>query len=121
MFRIRSEHLDAMKESYERGFEAEALAHLRTMLADRTESLSDENLLRRVRSGANRAAFYGLETEQEIMSFIDASFFLGEEFDVDPGLAWARQLLDDRQLDPAARAETLLEWAIDSFEDAEGD
>jgi hypothetical protein len=116
MFRIRAEQLDALEAAQIRRFEDLAIEHLRIYFHELTQPFSDDQLRLRVRECTIRSERYGLTSEQEIMYFLDTTFLLGNDFDLDPAISWAKDLLDDDELDPTDKAETLLEWAIESWE-----
>lgn len=121
MFRIRSEQIEALHADQVRRFEDAAIGHLRLHLATQTRGQTDDQLRRRVRECIPRAERYGLTSEQEIVCFLDATFLLSEGFDSDPETSWARELLEDEELEPSEKAETLLEWAGEVDEDASGE
>jgi hypothetical protein len=116
MLKIRTEQLDALEADLLRRFEERAIEHLRMHFHDLTQLFSDEQLRQRIRECTVRSKRYGLSSEQEIMCFADTTFLLGNDFDLDPAISWARDLLDDNELDSSDKAETLLEWAVEEWE-----
>jgi uncharacterized protein YyaL (SSP411 family) len=108
MLRIRDEQMQAFDADAQKRFEDRAIRHLRANLPRQTEHFSDDNLRARVRTGAVRAREYGLESEQQIMCFVDTTFLLANNFDTAPAFSWARTILTDPQLTANQRAGTLL-------------
>jgi hypothetical protein len=108
MLKIREEQMQAFQADAQKRFEDRAIRHLRTNLPRQTASFGDDDLRVRIRSGAARASGYGLESEQQIMCFVDTMFLLAANFDTNPAWPWARTILTDPQLDANRRAGTLL-------------
>jgi hypothetical protein len=114
MFQIRNQQIDALQADMLRRFEDAAIEHLRLHLTSQAQSYTDDELRQRVRECTIRAELYGLTSEQEIMCFVDATYLLGDRFDSDPSIPWAKELLEDQDLKPPDKAETLLEWASEA-------
>jgi hypothetical protein len=113
MFVIRVEQYEAFERHAMLEFERKALAHFRSELAELTEDQPDAALIARVRHCLRRAATYGLESEQEVLSFVDASYLVDDEsFDSNPEHPWARAILNDPGMKPEAKAEELLDRAF---------
>ena len=108
MFQLREQHIQAMETVAEDNFVERGVLHLRTAFPDATSSMTDESLRARVRNGMSRARMYGLDTEQQIMCFVDSGMILGEAFDSNPNHDWARQILDRRQYPAEVRSQSLL-------------
>lgn len=56
--------------------------------------MSDEELDDAIRHGVKRALAYGIGTERDAAKFVSLTFVLGRDFDRDPRLPWAREILD---------------------------
>ena len=118
---IRPHQFEAFEREARAEFERRVLDHLRTDFADLIEGLSDPELRRRVWSAAARAGRYGLESEYEVVLFLDVTFLTGDErFDENPAHGWAREILS--QDAPAEqRADELYDTAAAAFETVQGE
>jgi hypothetical protein len=115
VLKIRQEQSDVFRrESLDR-FEANAVRHLRTHLADPTQDYTDEELRQRVRNCISRSTSHGLRSEQQVMCFVDTSFLLNEQFDTDPAHAWAAKVLRSEKLEPGQKATVLLATATNVY------
>jgi hypothetical protein len=118
--KIRPEQMRLFEENAQFLFESRAIRHLREALPSQASAFDDHQLRSRVRTAADQAGRYGFSTEQEIMCFVDTTFFLGPRFDQDPYHAWTRGILDDRQAPASRRAFRLLDEAERSAGPAPG-
>ena len=108
MFRLRQDHVDAFEGAALDDFLSLGVAHLRSHLAAETKPFTDDELKLRIRQCIKRAYPYGLATEPQVMTFVDATYLAGEQFDQDPRCSAARQLLDDPTASPETKATLLL-------------
>src|ERR1700689_3926305 len=99
------------------GFEDRALGYLRSGLPAEAGPFTDDELLERFRSCADRCAAYGLNTEEQILDFTAASCLLGERFDSDPENQWVAEILNDPEASPDERAALLLALAATIVEE----
>ncbi len=111
MLPLRDEHLNAFSQTALGAFEVRALAHLRKCLPDETQHHSDAELRARVRACLPRAKRHGLTTQRQLMAFVDTSYLSQEDFDVSPNCPWAAAVLDDREIPPDLKSQTLLSFA----------
>lgn len=112
--KIRTEQTEVFRQIAMADFERRAVKHLRTQLAKQTASSTDDDLLARVRECIPRAGAYGLASEKEVMSFVDASYLLECDFDSGDRYPEIEQTLADALLNPADKAGRLLglAWRI---------
>lgn len=118
MIEMRREQMEAFRQQAMANFEDRAVDHLRRKLAEPTEGISDEQLRQRVRSSVPRAKAYEFITEQQIIAFVDATYYLGEWFDTDPRYAEVVALLRDETIAADTRAGVLLGLAHEEHDRA---
>ena len=111
MFQIREEHVSAFQKVAVDNFEERAVRHLRTDLAEHTAGCSDGDLRARVRECIPRAAAYDLNTERQVIFFVDTTYLAGVGFDTDPACPWAQRLLSSR-LSADEKASSLMATAL---------
>jgi hypothetical protein len=109
--KLKPEQEAMLRRQSRASFEAQVLAHLRKHLAERVAGLSEMQLIERIREGVTRAATYGLESPRQVVCFIDTTFLLGRDFDLNPVHAWAQKTLASKALQPSDRAALLLATA----------
>src|SRR6266446_4895926 len=108
MLKIRADQMDALSNAAVVTFEQRVAAHLRRFFPDACQRLNDAGLLERIRYGISIAATYGIVTECGVCKYIDVMFTLGWQFDCDPQLPWAHEILiDDSVEDSALRVGSL--------------
>ena len=88
-------------------FEDRMVLHLRRVFPDDARMLRDETLRPLIRRGMERAAGWGIELEFGICLYLHVVLQLGEAFDEDPSLPWARAMLEDERWDPERRVSEL--------------
>ena len=91
-------------------FESWMVRHLSEFFAEETAMLESEQMRTRISAALEQARWLGFSTETEWCRYIDLTFVLGPNFDRDPSMPWAAEILtDDRLTDCAMRMELLFE------------
>ncbi len=108
MLKITEAQVEAFRARAIAEFEARALHHLRREHPDAAGSLSDKELLGRIRACRARAIAYGLPTQRQLMCFVYTTFRLGEHFDREPAHEWVLALLRGSGAEAVDRAVRLL-------------
>ena len=116
MLRIRQKQMRALCTYGLRKYEERILEHLQDHFPGQCEALSQDRIREAIRFGVNKARSYGFESEGEIGWYIDLMFIFGREFDGDPRLPWAAEILnDDAYLVPSLKVAALQE-AVEEHE-----
>ena len=108
MFQLRDDHVRALQAVASNEFVERGVAHLRTCLPAATAGFTDDQLRQRIRGCIGRAGKYGLSSQQQVITFVDATYLAGEDFDTAPGNEKARALLLDPDVTPDGKARCLL-------------
>jgi hypothetical protein len=93
MLTIRPEQERELARPFIERFERRAAEHLRRYVPDACLSLGDAALAAAINHGIARATHHGLETERDLLRFLTLMFVFGRDFDVDPALPWAAEIL----------------------------
>ncbi len=106
---------DAQMKTLSRAvFETWMLEHLRTVFPEACNELGDAGLRREIKRSIEKANQHGFDCERDLALFVDLVFLLGQDFDQDPRMAWAGQILNDLSLtDNASRMDVLYDAAIE--------
>ena len=101
MLVIRESQIDAFPIGLEAAFEKTAVDTVRDLFPEVASipGVTDEHLLRMIRYGFSVAAEYGIDDEQNILLFVSFMFLFGFQFDTNPNLPWASEILHDPELD----------------------
>ena len=76
--------------------------------------LDETDLSAFIAKGMRTARGYGFVTAEDICQYIDLMCALGPDFDRDPAISWARDLLTDPGIaEPAVRMDLLVDAAHD--------
>ncbi len=108
MLRIRPAQVQAFERAALRRFEDEMVGHLAKFAPKHSEILGEEGVRKVIRLGFERADKYGLTNRGPMRSYIELMFMFGSDFDTDPQLPWAAQILGDQdEKDQMKRADRL--------------
>jgi hypothetical protein len=107
MFKLRKEHLEAFEVEVVRQFAGRVIAHVEAVWPGECAELGDATVAALVRSSIQRATVVGLQTELDIVSFVDLDFILVKDFDTNPLSGWSRPILADRKLGPTEKLQRL--------------
>jgi hypothetical protein len=103
MLRIPRRQQDALCEAQVADFERRAAVHLRSYFAEDIQALDDSALRQLIRHGIDRAAGFGVVAERDVTLYLDVMVTLGPDFDRDPTLPWAYEILVEPELPEPAR------------------
>lgn len=108
MFQLRKDHMQAFEDAALRRFETEMVRHLGKFARKHSEILGEEGVRKVIRLGIERAMEYGLTNRGPMRSYIELMFMFGSDFDTDPQLPWAAEILGDKdEKDEMKRADRL--------------
>jgi hypothetical protein len=108
MLNIRPGQMEAFEQAAQRRFENDMAAHLRKFAPRHCKILDEEALRTIIRLGIERARKYGFTNVGPVRLFLELMFLFGSDFDTDPQLPWAAEVLADKAIkDQASRAESL--------------
>lgn len=105
---IRKQQIDALEAPTAGAFVTRLAEHLRTFAPKLSKILGEDRIRKVIESGMDRAQTYGLTNRGPVRFFIDLMFALGSDFDSDPQLPWAVNILRDARIpDQMLRADRL--------------
>ncbi len=93
MLVIRSSQLAVLGRLGWKSFESEMWAHLREHFPIDCDLMGEVQAREVIRYGIERADAHGFTTRSQMRRYIDLSLSLGTDFDRDPQLPWAAQIL----------------------------
>lgn len=93
MITIRRAQMKEFEKAARRNFAERAVTHLETYFPEQCRALGRTEVLEAVRFGMGRAATYDLNTERDVLRYLTLMFTFGKDFDADPELPWAREIL----------------------------
>jgi hypothetical protein len=99
-----------------RSFESELVSQLFTAAPVHCKAIGSLQVTEAVRFGLRRGAAHGLTKRGPLRLYCELMFTLGSHFDIDPQYAWAREILDRRDIEEMARADRLYRWVDDFIE-----
>lgn len=117
LFLIRREQMNVLAAASKEQFEENIMAHLRRVWPDDTASMSDDVLLQWVRYGVARGERYDIDTEFDVARFLDVMFLFDPQFDENPTLPWAAEILQAPHLDGRQRVDALMTRAMEFCDD----
>jgi hypothetical protein len=110
--KMRDEHMQAFTEAAVKDFEDRMVVHLNEFFPEQCEALGEAKTREAIREGIDRAARYEIVAECDVCKYIDLMFAFGRNFDTDPKLPWAGEVLNAPAIDdPTARINVLYDAA----------
>ena len=111
MLVIRQEQFAALRRAQIARFDFEAYEHVQLYFPQRCEELGNQAAMQMVRDGLKRARGYGLESERDLLRYLNLLFHFGDGFELSPANAWALTLLESAR--PASvRMDLLMDEAF---------
>ncbi len=108
MLVIRKEQMDVLDQYMLNTFENLLVDHLNRYFPEKCGELGEEGLRETIRYGIKRAEDYGIVIEHQVSLYINLMFMFNRDFDQDPALPWASEILLDPSLKgTSAKMETL--------------
>ena len=115
--RISSQQMDAFKADRIERFIDNLVPHLHECFPEACEELGEQDTRAVVRYGIDLAESYGIDREWCVCEFIDLMFVFGVEFDRDPELPWASEILQDETIqEQGALLDHLWQAGLESIE-----
>jgi hypothetical protein len=104
--------MDAFRDARLRSFEDRMIAHISAFFAQQYHEVGESGMREIIQYGIERSASYGIHVERDVCKYIDLMVVLGPDFDRDPALPWAGEILVIHEQDsPAYRVHRLCEEA----------
>ena len=108
---IRDDQMRAIGQAMFQGWMRD---HLRRYFPDQCSRMDQPALRRAISDGIAKAHSHGFVNEADCCRYVDMMFALGRNFDTDPALPWAADILSDFSItDPSTRIEMLHEAACE--------
>jgi hypothetical protein len=114
VFQIRVSQLEAARQNQMDMFVQGVVDHVRQDLADRMEAnnIAEEAYEEFVRSGIARAGKYEVTIRTDVTFFIECMAIYGPQFDQDPAMPWAREILTRDDLHPVSKMQLIEEHML---------
>jgi len=141
MLKIRKEQYEELGKVSLKRFEDSMVEHIREFFPEQYDALGETVVRNVIEYGVDRAEAHGFETEPDVNMYIDLMLLLGSNFDTDPQLPWAAEILqeestedelteeestedesieDESIAEPVGRVEKLYDQAIEYLDRIEG-
>jgi hypothetical protein len=118
--RIRPEQMPPFERVVQQVYEHRLVAHLHEHFPDECDTLGDDGVRDSIRHAIGRATAHRIDNQHDVCQYLNLMYVFGRDFDVDPGLPWAGEVLTDDQVDPAEKMDKLYAVATDHAEEGEG-
>jgi hypothetical protein len=114
MLTIRSEQLRTLEAVARDRFVDTVTLHLRTHFTETVQGMGETELRAIVLRAVERAATYGLTSEQDALRYVNLAAAYGWEFDRDPRHDWMRQMLTSPAItSPSERLRLLVDRCLE--------
>lgn len=105
--KILAEQMARFAEGGEQRFVKDAVEHVRRFFPEESAGQDDGAVHATVRDALLLARWYGIETQYDLLRFINHIYILGERFDVHPDFPWAGGILNQREIPARQRMDAL--------------
>lgn len=95
MLIIRDKQMEELKEGQRQQLENDLVRHLCEVLPENFGDRNKNNVLMIVRQGIESAALYNFVSRHCIQKYVELTATLGDNFDCNPDLAWAGEILNN--------------------------
>jgi len=103
MLIIRQEQMEKFSQVMIKRFEDLLFEHLKDFSPEKIRALGEAAVRKIIHYGIDRARGYDYFSELHICKYIELMFLLGQDFDKNPDIQWAGQILRDRTLSSAEK------------------
>jgi hypothetical protein len=100
MLTLRREQMQRLSEAMLKRFEDRMVAHLHAAFPKKLGETPEAELRTLIQSGLAKSAVYKVESEADVERYLEFMVELGPDFDSDPRLGWAGQILRRQDLWP---------------------
>jgi hypothetical protein len=94
---IRPEQMQALSNARTGAFESDVLSHLQRCFPAECAALGEPGVRDTIRYGLERSRGYGLTAAREVCTYVDLMMAFGRDFDRDPKLPWAADILNRKR------------------------
>jgi hypothetical protein len=120
MLEIREEQMAVFDQAARKSFEDEMVQHLAEFVPKQCEVIGEQQVRKVIQLGVERARIYSLTNRGPVRFYIELMFVFGSDFDTDPLLSWAAEILGDVLTNQMAKAGRLYEKTNDYLEKVSG-
>ena len=111
MLIIRDEQIEALSQYMQNRFEDRMVTHLNRYFHDACETLGEDLLRQTIRYGIIKAKMFSFHIENDVSRYLNLMFTFGRDFDTDPDLRWAAQILKNDDLISTHKMDVLYDEA----------
>ncbi|OQY28747.1 MAG: hypothetical protein B6244_06190 [Candidatus Cloacimonetes bacterium 4572_55] len=98
MHTIRNQQIDTLRQVPLDVFEERMVKHLYEHFPQRSQKLGQRKVREDIRYSMERAKIYGIVTERDVCKYLNIVFAFHRDFDTDPELPWAGEILNNEEL-----------------------
>lgn len=120
MLIIRKEQMEVLSRYMVEQFVDRAAAHLRSSFIEQTKALTDDDIRALINSGIEKAEGFDLTIEEDVTRYLELMIIYGKDFDSDPGISWAGEILNAQDLSGAEKIERLDNYIKFNLEEEHG-
>ena len=121
MFIVLKAQYSAFQRAAVDDFAERMVPHLFETFPDEADALGEAGVRALIRLGIERAARHYLRQEYDVCLYLHVMLALGEHFDDDPAISWARAALEEADFTASIRIEKLHDRVFDEDDDDDAD
>ena len=119
MFIVLKAQLAAFQRAAVDDFAERMVPHLFETFPDESDERGEAGIRALIRLGIERATRHHLAQEYDVCLYLHVMLALGERFDDDPAISWARAALEEAEVSASIRIEKLHDRVFGPEEDAD--
>jgi hypothetical protein len=120
MLVIRSEQMDMLQVHMTKQFVNRMVQHVREFFPEEFASMGEGTVRETIEYAIDRAQSYDISVEYDVSRYINLMFTFGRDYDIDPALPWAKEILINTELSGFSKVDRLYEKAEKHIQHASG-
>lgn len=119
MLKISKAQMEGFRRASAQSFESRMVEYLKGVFPDVYSSMGDAGARELIQHGMAKAEHYDIASELHICLYVCLMIELGRDFDVDPAIPWAGEMLNDRLVhEPSMRLDMLYDHVAERRREA---
>lgn len=111
MLVIRSEQMDMLQAHMTKQFVNRMVQHVKEFFPEEFTSLGEDTVRETIEYAIDRAQSYDITVEYDVSRYINLMFTFGRDYDIDPALPWAKEVLINTKVSGFSKVDRLYEKA----------
>ena len=109
---IRKKQKEALSKYMLKEFEDRMVVHLKTTFPNQTKDMPEPDLRGMIQVGVDKAKGYDIAIEEDVQQYLEYMVSYGADFDANPKMSWAGDILRTKNLDGTTKMDRIDEYEL---------